>query len=212
MKTDHSNLLSSLIVTALLALAAPVAAQENVVRHHTFDANDIDSLHLEYRVGTLTLESSNSDNIEIELTIKPERGTSWFRRSPNLEDMDLRSRDRNNRLSIEFDEKNVNTDWVVRLPALQFLEIEIGVGTIKGYLPPAETEIDLGVGSIELVANRSTTGSINLSVGVGDTSILGSTDRESSRAFVSSESSGAGDGNQSITIEAGVGDIILSLD
>jgi hypothetical protein len=196
----------------LLALtSAMAAAQEQVTRHHHFDTTDVDRLIIDFRVGTIRLESSDSNQIDIELTIKPENNRSLFRRSPDIQSMDLSHHSGPGTLRIGFDGNNVRTDWVIRLPALAYLEIDGGVGTIEGDLPSAAVDINLGVGAVDLVAHRTSTGAIDLDARVGDTSLSGNASETQRRALVSSSSSGHGRGEHRTRIRVGVGDVSLHL-
>ncbi|WP_339860085.1 hypothetical protein [Pseudohongiella acticola] len=196
----------------LLAFSISVAcADTEAKRYHEFDAGNIDTLRINARVGTIQVEPSSSGKFEVELTITEEDGMSWIRRSPDIDDMDLRSRQRGESLDLSFSEKKVKTDWVIRVPEIDQLDVELGVGTVKVTLAQFGIVADLGVGTIELEAHKSEIGSVALSAGVGDTSISGGTDTESKRAIVSSESSAFGNGSQSIRARAGVGDVQASL-
>ena len=203
------------VITTLVLLAMTTAlataAEESVTRVHQFDAADFDSLRIDYRVGTLTLEESVNNMVEVELTIKDKEGKRWFTRSPDLQKMNLDSRSHNQQLRLEFTEKNVTTDWVVRVPDLQNLSINAGVGVIQGDLPAAVANIDLGVGTIELAARRDVTGSIDLNSGVGETVIKGVSSNERRSALVSSESSAHGDGTYSLNANVGVGEVSIQL-
>jgi len=199
----------------LLALTSTMAtAQEQVVRHHDFDTTQVDRLILDFRVGTIHLESSTSDRIEVELVIRQENSRRLFRRSPDIQSMDLTHRSNQDTLRLSFDENNVRTDWIIRLPALAYLEIDAGVGTIDGDLPPGAVDINLGVGAVDLVAQRASTGAIDLDARVGDTSLSGLSDNKGGaerRALVSSTSSGHGRGDHRVRIRVGVGDVSLHL-
>ncbi len=206
------KLLASLTLLALTSAMA--AAQEHVVRHHEFDTTNVDRLILEFRVGTIQLETSTSDRIEVELTIKRENSRGLFRRNPDIQSMDLSHRSSQNTLRLGFDESNVRSDWVIRLPAMAYLEIDGGVGTVEGNLPAGAVDINLGVGAADLVASLASTGAIDLDARVGDTSLSGLSGNEDNterRALVSSKSSGHGRGDHRVRINVGVGDVSLHL-
>ena len=179
-------------ITLLALTSAMAAAQEHVVRHHEFDITDVNRLILDFRVGTIQLETSISDRIEVELTIKRENNRGLFRRNPDIQSMDLSHRSSQDTLRLVFDESNVRSDWVIRLPALAYLEIDGGVGTVEGNLPPGAVDINLGVGAVDLVGSFASSGAIDLDARVGDTSLCGLHGNEDSterRALVSSKSS-----------------------
>ena len=70
---------------------------------------------------------------------------------------------------------------------------------------------EIGVGTIELQASKSSIGSVDLSAGIGDTGIKGGTDTDNHRAMVSSETTAFGDGAMSIRARAGVGEVRAEL-
>jgi hypothetical protein len=209
MLTRYQVIFTLVVLAMTTALAA---AEEQVTRAHQFDASEFNSLRIDYRVGTLTLEESLNNMVEVELIIKDKEGKRWFTRSPDLQNMDLNSRNRSEQLRLEFTEKNVTTDWVVRVPALQSLHINAGVGVIQGGLPAAVVDIDLGVGTIELAARRASTGAVDLNSGVGETVIRGISSNERRSALVSSESSAHGDGTYALNANVGVGEVSIQLD
>lgn len=199
-------------IILLLAFSISMAcADTQVSRYHEFDAGEIDTLRIDARVGTIQVEPSSSGKFEVELIITDEDQGGWFRRAPDLESMDLRSRQNGDQLRLSFNEDKVKGEWVIRVPALDQLDIELGVGTIKAYKAQFGIVADVGVGTIELQANESDIGSVDLSVGVGDTHIKGGHDTESRRAMVSSESSASGTGTLTINARAGVGKVEVEL-
>lgn len=199
-------------IIVLLAFSISMAcADTQVSRYHEFDANGIDTLRIDARVGTIEVEPSTSGKFEVELTITDEDSGGWFSRSPDIDNMDLRSRQSGDQLRLSFNEDKVKGEWVIRVPPLDQLDVELGVGTIKVYMAQFGIVADVGVGTIELQANESDIGSVDLSVGVGDTHIKGGRNSESRRAMVSSESSASGDGALTIRARAGVGDVQAEL-
>lgn len=199
-------------VIVMLAFSISIAcADSQVSRYHEFDAGNIDTLRIDARVGTVQVEPSSSGKFEVELIITDEDGGGWFRRAPDITDMDLRARHNGDLLRLSFNEDKVKGEWIVRVPELAQLDIELGVGTIKVYMAKFGIVADVGVGTIELEADKSDIGTVDLSAGVGDTHIRGGTDTESRRAMVSSESSASGTGSSAIRARAGVGDVQADL-
>lgn len=205
-----------LLLPLWFLLAAPAMAEspEAVERHYEYDITGVDELRIEFSVGTFRIEPSNGQKIVVDLTIKSEDSWSWlpFRRNTiDLTGMELSERRRGRELALHFDERNVSTEWVIRVPPLAALYIEAGVGTVEGELPAMPVRVDLGVGSVALSASRGSVGPVKLGVGVGDTTIRGAAGNDSRRAMVSSESSASGDGSHRVDIEVGVGDVSLDL-
>lgn len=196
----------------LLALSISVACADEV-RHHTFDGSEISSLNLDVRVGTVVIAPSLSGDIEVELRIEQNGGLGWwFRSKPDIADMDLDSRVRNTQLSLSMDEKNVNTDWIIKVPPLTKLEIDLGVGTVEIEGLATSMDIDVGVGSVEIDTPITSAGNISLNAGVGDTKVRGASEQNNRRAIVSSETDAEGSGSNDIRVNVGVGDVLVRLD
>lgn len=198
-------------ITLLLAFSISMAlADTEATRHHTFEGAEISSLRLNISVGTLRVEPSHTDDIEVTMVISAEK-KGWLRRTPDVEKMDFRSSLQGHRLRLGFNEKNVKTDWLVKVPDLDQLDIDLGIGTVDVYMATFSMAVNLGVGTINLQANASDVDTVDLSVGVGDTQVRGGRRTESQRALVSSETSALGTGSNAIRARAGVGDITAEL-
>lgn len=206
----------AILLLCLLASTALADPGDSVERHYVYDVSQVDELRIDFRVGKLRIEPATGDSVEVDLRIKAENGGGWwplpfFRSRPDLSGMELKSRSRGRHLWLSFNEKNVRTDWVLRLPRMADLRIRSGVGVVQGELPSMPADIDLGVGEIELSLPAGTAGLIDLSAGVGETRIRGGRDNESRRAIVSSEASALGDGEHRLRARVGVGEVTVDL-
>jgi hypothetical protein len=198
-------------ICLLLAFSISIAcADTEVTRQHTFNGDDIGSIRFDINVGTLQVEPSDTGDIEVSMTISAEQ-RGWFGRTPDINNMDLRSSQQGDRLRLSFNEKNVKTEWLVKVPDLDQVDIKLGVGTVEVHMPTFAVYVDLGVGTINLQANASEIDTVDLSVGVGDTQVFGGNNTESHRAMVSSETSALGNGAYVIKARAGVGDVTAEL-
>ncbi|HBX37827.1 MAG TPA: hypothetical protein DEG76_11285 [Pseudohongiella sp.] len=205
--------LKTLATVFILAFSISVACADEV-RRHTFDSNDIDRLDIDTNVGTLLIEQSQSDSIEVEVTIKAEdHGWSlgWFSDEPDLSQIDIESRIRAGELNLGLDEDDISADWIIRIPDLERVSIDLGVGTVEIAGINSEFDIHVGVGTIDIETSRSSTGRISASAGVGDTRVRGAAETDSQRALVSSDTSATGDGDKDLTAEVGVGDVRIAL-
>ncbi|MGM0632337.1 MAG: hypothetical protein ACQETO_04095 [Pseudomonadota bacterium] len=204
-------LLSLLILLSVPALAGASAKEE---RHYEYDVSDIEALHIDASVGTIRIEPASGSTVTVDLVIEADSTASWIPflgRDRDVSGMELTHRVRGRELRLHFDENHVTTDWVVRVPVLQTLRVDLGVGNIEGDLPRMPADIELGVGSVELSAAGAAVGRIDLDAGVGDTRIRGASGKDARSALVGSQSSGWGDGEHRIRIDVGVGDVSLSL-
>lgn len=198
----------------LLSVPALADASGKVERHYEFDVSDIRELHIEASVGSVRIEPAAGDTVTVDLVIEAESATSWIPflgRDRDVSGMELEHRVRGRELWLHFDENHVTTDWVVRLPALEALRVDLGVGVIEGELPDMPADLDLGVGSVEVAAAAASVGRVDLDAGVGDTRIRGASGTDDRSALVGSESSGSGEGDHPIRISVGVGDVSLDI-
>ncbi|MEC8860027.1 MAG: hypothetical protein VYE29_08495 [Pseudomonadota bacterium] len=197
----------------LLAFSISVACADEV-RRHTFDSDEIDRLDIDTNVGTLLIEQSDSGSIEVEVVIKAEDSRwslSWFDDEPDLSKVDIESRVHAGELNLGLDADDVSADWVIRIPDLDRISIQLAVGTVEIVDINSEFDIQVGVGTIDIETSRSSTGRITASAGVGDTRVRGASDTESQRVLVSSDTSGTGDGDRDLSADVGVGDIRIAL-
>ncbi len=180
-------------------------------RSYQFDVSKISTLKVDLSIGSIVVEHSDTESIDIEMTLSGE-GSRWFRRSADLSKMDLDSDIRGSELTISFDEKGAKADLHIRLPATSELHINLGVGTVELLLAQSDLiEVDLGVGTIEIDMLKEFAGDITLSAGVGETTAKGADNVTTSRAFVSSDLSARGVGATPIQGNVGVGSASISL-
>jgi hypothetical protein len=160
------------LATIVLLAASISLACADEVRHYEYPAENLKELSIEASVGEIIIEQSSDDSVSIELTIKPNTRMGWFRRDPDLSSMQIDHRVRGKELILRFDEKDVSTVWRIKMPNLDYTNIDLGVGAIEIYSVDSEFDIDVGVGSIDIEAANSTTGYVDLTAGVGDTYIV----------------------------------------
>jgi hypothetical protein len=199
---------TSLIV--ILAATGGTATADEVRRSHRFDTTGIERLHIEHRAGELVLAPAEGDQIEVELRIEPREES--LDRERDVADMDLTSSVRGDRLTLSFSEPNAHSYMLVRLPSLKQLTIDAGAGEVQGTLPPMETEVFLGAGSVNLDFDRSSTGRIDLRARIGDTAVDGAQNVETNRVIlVGSTSSATGEGSHRVEAKVRAGDVRVGL-
>ncbi len=189
----------------------PVHAANRVSRNHDFDLDDINELEINNSVGSIEMRIGDDDELHVDIDIES-GDDGFFRRGKDVDDIDLDIRRRGDKLILTIDEDNIKADWYIELPALNAIDIDMGVGELDIEIGASSLAIDLGVGEIDVLAPLASTGDIEISAGVGDTTIRGINSVENKRSFVSSKSEGRGEGELSIDVEVGVGDVTVSLD
>ncbi|WP_105173227.1 hypothetical protein [Pseudoalteromonas sp. T1lg24] len=173
----------------------------------TLTLNQGQNLEIDFPVGSIEIITVDSNELSIEIEIEG-KDEGWFSKNRDVSNVELSKRVRDNRISLEIDEENLSQEWVVKVPRHAAIDIEIGVGSIDVEKLENSLEAEVGVGSIRVDTVLDDFKRIELSTGVGDTSIKGfSGDLESTRNIVSSETRYSGAGEHSIEAEVGVGDI-----
>jgi hypothetical protein len=180
-------------------------------RSYQFDASKISTIKVDLSVGSIVVEHTNVESIDIDMTLS-EEGNGWFRRSADLSKMDLDSDVRGSELTIGFDERGAKAELHIRLPTTSELHIHLGVGTVELLHAQSDLiEVNLGVGTIEIDMLDNLAGDIQLSAGVGETTIEGGNNIKTSRAFVSSDLNARGNGATRVHGSVGVGSASISL-
>ncbi|HET7923922.1 MAG TPA: hypothetical protein VFL30_03440 [Rhodanobacteraceae bacterium] len=198
---------SSLVV--IVAAAGSSAVADEVQRSYRFDTAGIERLHIDYRVGDLVLAPADGDQIEVELRIEPEHEGDP---APDLTDVNLTFRVREDQLTLRFSERDVRSHMLVRLPSLEQLTIEAKAGEIRGTLLPMETDVRLDFGSVDLEFDRSSTGRVALRARIGDTVVQGVQNVETSRVLlVGSTTSAAGEGSYGVKARVHAGEVSVAL-
>lgn len=204
-------MISAKTATLLLVLAISISmASAEELRFHEYDDSNTDTLSISAKIGT-TVVPSTLGKLKVELLISDERNRRWFRRLHDTSAMDVNSVRRGNDLRLSFDHKDVKTDWVIRVPKIDRIDIELGVGTIEVMDIASAINADVGVGTIEVHTLANSAGVVDLFVGVGDTVITGSSNINSRRALVSSENTAIGQGDKTVKARVGVGSIEVKL-
>lgn len=201
-----------LILSSLLTVSAGSFADNYKNISRTLDADELDSLRIEFSVGELEVEMWDGDTIELDIELTSERSwLSWRRRK--VEDIELELRTSGDELFLGIDENKLNQQWVLKVPAKLALDIEIGVGEVRIDGLDNNLSLELGVGEIEVITATDNFDYIDASVGVGDAILRGfGSGTENERSFVSADAHFEGRGEYHIEVELGVGEAMVRLD
>lgn len=206
---SHSKIRATTCLCGLL-LAGSSYADDRVVKEYSFDLADISEVDFQGSVGSMDFVETSGTELKIVLVIEADDG-GWFGRRKDVDDVELESRVRNDRLVLKMEEEDTNTEWTVQLPAVAVTNIHMGVGEIDGVFGATELDVELGVGEVDVELPAASAGVIEVSVGVGDASLRGASHEEHDRAFISQDIRGQGDGTNEINVEVGVGDASVTL-
>lgn len=202
--------LMSFGVALMMVLVDTARADEQVTRRHTFELDDIDTVVFSNSVGRFEIIPTDNQEMRITLDIEAsERG--FFRRSVDIDDMDIKVKERGDTLYLSFDEKDASAEWLVEMPAVARTSVEMGVGEVRLEIGATELDVELGVGEIDVYAPENAVGRIDLDAGIGDADVRGGEVIRRDSAFISESIRAEGKGSNRMNVEVGVGDISVRL-
>lgn len=193
------------IASILFASAALADSEKRISENLTMTAQQ--SLHINFPVGSLEIEVTDSNQLEVEIEIKPKKN-GWFSSSQDLSNITLSKKVTDNRVKLEIDEDDLQQEWTLRVPRSAAIDINLGVGSIEVNKLANSADIEVGVGSIRVDTVLNDFKRIDLDSGVGDTRVTGLVNEiKENRKMVSSEIQYRGQGEFTLNLEVGVGDI-----
>lgn len=161
-------------------------------------------------VGTITFERTEGDVMEVSIRAYKNDDTV-FDKEGNVEDAELIAEQAGDQLTLRVPKQDgIQLDWVVKLPKVSRVETDLGVGEISGNLWTTNINIDLGVGEVDLdiYGDYKT---IKTDVGVGDSTIRGLGNIENNRFLMTANSRANSDGKHRVSVDAGVGDVNITV-
>ena len=195
----------SLILALFVSSSAEAAGRKQIPQ--TFDASNLETVAFQISVAEVEIEVYDGDEIQLDIEIEADRNWLSLRRG-DVDDVELEVRERDSTLRLSIEEDNIDQHWRIKLPAKLAVDFEMGVGYVRIEDFSNSMDMELGVGAIRVETKDVDYRSIHLSAGVGDTSIRGFENRsDQERSFISSDSYYNGDGELTMDIELGVGDI-----
>jgi len=208
-----------LLVTLLLALAAPANAAETLqAQTKAWTVTPGTRFHFEFPVGGLRVEASDDSKVRLELLVKCKHGdidrcerfASHLRLDVDQDDNDLR-------VKVEgypkFGSSNINLQGTLLIPRSLEVKLEMGVGDLEVDGLEGDLEIELGVGEADLTLDSASYRTADVEVGVGDATLKASGKRRSSSGFLGrSVRWTEGTGPSRARVHIGVGDASLRMD
>lgn len=198
------------LLAVALGCASAAHAADSVIKNYSFPLDDINEISIHGSVGSMHFIQTDKPEITVVLEISRQE-EHWFDDDIDLDAVELVSRVRNGRLTLEQTEEETNTEWTIEMPASAVTRVELGVGEIEGEFGATELSVDLGVGEVDIEIPENAVGDIDLSTGVGEANLSGATRERENRAFVSHDVSGEGEGAMDLDVNVGVGEIDVQL-
>ncbi|WP_194755909.1 hypothetical protein [Aliidiomarina indica] len=198
----------ALLLGGLLIADSAIAAEKEVT--HSIDLAGIERIEIHNGVGTVHIRRAQGETAELKVEFEGKR-SGLMRRKKDVSRMDVEIRTRGDRLSISFQENNVEATMYLTLPDPSVLDIHVGVGVIDAEVGESSVTASMGVGDVTIRGLVDYAGDISVDAGVGAARITGGDNVSSSRAIVSEKASGRGKGTFPIKADVGVGDVKVIL-
>ncbi|WP_258807003.1 hypothetical protein [Pseudidiomarina sp. CB1] len=200
------------LIASVTALSLPFASTANAHErtfNATYEVSKATRIDIESGVGTVTFERSSGNELEVELVA--EEGDSAFFNDGNLDAVELTAEQSGDTLRLRVPEQeDIELHWVLRMPQVGEIDLDLGVGEISGELAAADLQIDLGVGEVELDIYGAIA-DVKTDVGIGEVKIRGGDHTNNERHFISASGRASGSGDARINIDAGIGEITITL-
>lgn len=211
----------SLVLLLALPLAAPAAAaaDDRKELRESFALESGQAVRLELQVAELRVEGGDGDRVRAELSARCKWGGSDCKEA--LEALRLVSRGDRRRLVLELEghtrwsKAKLEVEGTLIVPRGAETEIDLGVGTVEVKGLTGDQRIDLGVGEVKLWLASAAVRSVTLDAGVGDASIFGAGEPVEGRRplLVGSEVYwDKGGGSSRVIVDVGVGEISVWLE
>lgn len=197
------------VTMATWSLSADATEEKHLQADYT--ASTATELILDVKVGTIYFERTQGDVISVNVRAYQD-DSSFFKKKGRVSDAELVAHQNGNELKLKIkNDDDIKVDWYIKVPQIQSLVTDLGVGSIDGELWTSSMVIDVGVGAVNLELFGDY-GTIKTDVGVGDSKIKGTGQIENNRFLMTAKSRASSTGAALISISTGVGDINLTIE
>lgn len=228
----------SLILTIALVAGFAVAtyAAETRDLETTHSAQGITRVSIEVAVGDVTVGPSDDGQIHAHVHLTPRRGgflSSLKSGERQVREARLEAEVHDSQLDLTIEtpgsDHRFEATWRVEMPTEIALKLDVGVGDIKLHQLAAGCDVNTGVGDVTAVlaggglsaqtgvgdvtveAPQAAVGKVKANSGVGDARLRAGETRLNGEGMVSKELHWKGPGPSAFKLEAGVGDIMVTL-
>lgn len=207
-----------ILIAAAVLLAALPASADDVVRtlSQRYPTGGAQSVALDVPVGSLIVNASDQDQVNVELRLECDRGKD--RCAELAKTVKLVGSSRGDRLRVEIDgwpkgnQDGLEAHVRVSMPRDLALNADLGVGKLQISGIEDDITADVGVGEISVTSPASAVRSVHLDSGVGDATLRASGKSLNGSGMVGKELYwNKGAGSAVLKLDCGVGDIDVSL-
>lgn len=200
---------SLLLILGMTSTAVMAASTRTLNESYQYDGQKVS---LDMGIGSAKFFATDGNEIKIEVVVE-DSDTSWlfFWGDTALSDIAIESEVTTKELRFNLNEQdNIDQQWVVYLPKQAVLSLEVGVGAVEVSGMTNDIDISVGVGSA-FIEHKITYSTIELDSGVGDVSISdqGTELAVERRLIAQSYSNNNHSGEASLTVDVGVGEVVV---
>jgi hypothetical protein len=208
----------SLATAAIAPGAAPAGAKE-IVRsfRQQIPMGGASRIHLDFPVGELRVEGWDNRQVDLDVAIACEGGTSRCRKV--AQELRIVYNAAGGQLEIHVKDwpsfgavRGLNVIATVHVPRNLTLRADLGVGemTIQGIAGDLTAKV--GVGEIQATLPKEAIGSARLDAGIGESSLVAFGRRYSSSGLISRKLTwDRGTGHSRVKVDCGIGEIHVTL-
>ena len=213
----HATLLSLFLIATVTVSPAASASAGEAATSHTFSAENLDELYIDFPIGELEIEGTSGVDIEVEVSIECD---GWRARScrQRAEQVELEPTRDGDRLELSFSgysrwrNRGMNINMKVRLPAPLDLAVDMSIGELDLRALAGNVIVDMSIGEVSLRMRQEDVGHLSMDTGIGESSLLTPAGRsESAGLFTRELQWDRGQGEARIRIDLGIGEVDVRL-
>ncbi|GAA5218570.1 hypothetical protein ACFSJ3_08460 [Corallincola platygyrae] len=163
----HMLLPTTFIISSLLVSTQALADDASRSFEQSLALENVHTVEVDVHVGEIQILPSDSNTLSYELTVT-ERD-DWF--ASALADASMEVTNEGGVLTISLAQDAYQEEWIVYLPASVSLNLNVGVGEAELSSLQQDTDVNIGVGGLDVTLPIAAFAKVEGITGVGDVSI-----------------------------------------
>ncbi|MCL1058309.1 hypothetical protein L2729_09915 [Shewanella gelidimarina] len=208
--TIKTGVIASLcFMLAMVSTTAFAASTRTLSQSYAYNGQVV---NLDMDIGSAKFIATDNSEIKIEVVVES-ADTNWlfFWGDTDLNKVAIESTVTTSNISLMLSEQgNIEQQWTVYLPTQAALSLDVGIGSVEVTGLSNNIDIELGIGSAR-VEHQTLFNTVELDSGVGDVSIseLGKQLAVEDNVLAQSYSSKDLSGEAALSVDVGVGEIVV---
>ncbi len=207
--------LAFLAVFVLTGWASPAAAGEIRTLTASLSAAGVESLRLDVPVGEVRIDGGG-DRISAEITLACDDDHRGCRQAAERVRLESETRGHRARLAVvdwpENGDRGLELQMTVHLPRRLTLSLKLGVGELHATDLGGDLGLEVGVGEAHLDLDESAVRTVEISVGVGEATLVVDGHRIEGSGFLGrSVDWKGGSGTSRVAVDCGVGEVTVDV-